>query len=102
MKRKISVIIKEPDKNPRHVYISNTLENLQKTVGGYIETVTLCSDLVVICNEEGKIKKLPYCCTIAHQDFVGPVIICGISGESFSDIPCEYKTMKKIFSQLWD
>lgn len=39
MKQKISVIIKEPDKKPRHVYISNTLENLQKTVGGYIETV---------------------------------------------------------------
>lgn len=55
---KISVIIKEPDKKPRHVYISNTLENLQKTVGGYIEVITLCSDLVVICNEEGKIKKI--------------------------------------------
>ena len=35
MKKKIKVIIKEPGKKPRCVYISNTLENLQKTVGGY-------------------------------------------------------------------
>lgn len=34
MSRKISVLIKEPGKSPRHVWISNTLENLQKTVGG--------------------------------------------------------------------
>ena len=53
---KIGVIIKEPGRVPRHVNISNTLENLQKTVGGYIETVTLCSDIVVICDEEGASK----------------------------------------------
>ena len=38
---KISVLIKEPGKQPRHVNIENSLKNLQKTVGGYIETVTL-------------------------------------------------------------
>ena len=48
MNHKISVLIKEPGRVPRHVAISNTLENLQRTVGGYIETVTLCSDLVLI------------------------------------------------------
>jgi hypothetical protein len=51
MKEKTGVLIKEPGRNPRHVNISDTLENLQKTVGGYIETVTICSDLVVICDE---------------------------------------------------
>ena len=56
---KISVLIKEPGKTPRHVHIGNTLSNLQNTVGGYIETVTLRSDLVVICNEEGRLKRLP-------------------------------------------
>ena len=38
---KISVIIKEPGRRPRHVWIENSLKNLQKTVNGYIETVTL-------------------------------------------------------------
>lgn len=50
---KIKVIIKQPGRAPYVTNISNTLENLQKTVDGYIETVTLCSDLVIICNEEG-------------------------------------------------
>lgn len=49
---KISVLIKDPGKNPRHVYIENSLKNLQATVGGYIETVTLATDAVIICNEE--------------------------------------------------
>ena len=33
---KISVLIKEPGRPPRHVYISNTLENLQSYVGGIL------------------------------------------------------------------
>jgi len=31
---KISVLIKDPGKKPRHVYIENSLKNLQNTVGG--------------------------------------------------------------------
>ena len=59
---KISVLIKGPGKNPRHVWISNTLENLQKTVGGYIESVTLATDMCIICNEERypDLKKVKY------------------------------------------
>lgn len=48
---------------PRHypipTDIDNTLEALQEFVGGYIETVTITEKLVLICNEEGKIKNLP-------------------------------------------
>ncbi|MBE6685756.1 MAG: DUF3846 domain-containing protein [Ruminococcaceae bacterium] len=94
MSEKISVVIIEPGKSPRHVLISNTLENLQKTVGGYIETVTLASDLVIICDEEGRIKNKPYCCDICGISFVGTVIICGIEGEEFADLPVEYKYIK--------
>lgn len=55
MKKKIKVIVKDPEKPARVVWISNTLENLQKTVGGYIETVTISTDAVIICNEEGNL-----------------------------------------------
>lgn len=61
MSKKIHVLIKEPGKKPRSVNISHTLENLQKTVGGYIEAVTLTNDFVIICNEEGRLKRLPWC-----------------------------------------
>ena len=92
---KISVLIKEPGKNPRHVNIENSLKNLQKTVGGYIEAVTLAEDCAVICNEEGRLMGLPYCCEICGVSFVGTVVIVGVSGEEFCDLPGEWKTWKK-------
>lgn len=96
MSKKISVLIKEPGKKPRHVNISNTLENLQKTVGGYIETFTLASDLVVICDEEGRIKDRPCNCNILGMDFVGTIILAGVQDDEFCDIPWDYQTAKKL------
>lgn len=56
---KIKAIIKRPDETHGHMtWISNTLENLQRTVGGFIEVVPLTVNSVMILNEEGKIKNL--------------------------------------------
>lgn len=84
---KIKVIIKRPGEKPYTTWISDRLENLQKTVEGYIETVTVCSDLVIICNEEGRIRNLPYNCTIQGADFFGTIFIAGINGEEFGNVP---------------
>ena len=99
---KISVIIKEPGRVPRHVNISNTLDNLQKTVGGYIECVTLAEDMAVICDEEGRIKGKPYCCNICGVDFVGPVVIVGVNGDEFCDLPVSYADIKRMMPKLWE
>lgn len=100
--RKIKVIIKEPGGNPRSVNISRRLENLQKTVGGYIETVTLASDLVVICNEEGRLKGLAPNCNICGVDFVGTIILAGVNGDEFGDIPITYQEAKTMFRNLFE
>lgn len=100
--KKIGVLIKEPGKQPRHVNISDTLENLQRTVGGYIETVTVSADLVVICDDEGRLKGKPHCCTICGVDFVGTVILCGIDGDEFADLPVGWKDLKAVLPQLWE
>jgi len=102
MAKKISVLIKDPGMKPRHVWISNTLENFQRTVGGYIETVTPGSDWCIICNEEGLIHGLPYNCEICGVNFVGTIIICGVKGDEFADLPVNYATIKKHFPQLWE
>ena len=94
---KIKVIIKRPGSVPRSTYISNSLENLQKTVDGYIETVALSSDCVVICNEEGMLRRLPYNCNICGVDFVGTIVFAGINGDEFSDIPLSFKNFKELF-----
>lgn len=99
---KISVLIKEPGKSPRHVWISNTLENLQKTVGGYIESVTLATDMCIICNEEGRLMNLPHNCNVCGIDFVGTIILCGIAGEELADLPGDWKSWKTCFRSLWE
>lgn len=37
-----------------------SLEELQEFVGGYIETITLLDDLIMVVNEEGKLLGLPF------------------------------------------
>ena len=99
---KKSVIIKEPGKVPRHVHISTSLENLQKIVGGYIETVTMAKDFTIICNEDGRICGLPYNCNIAGADFFGTIIMIGIDGDDFCHCPITFSSAKKLFPDLWN
>lgn len=89
--KKINVIVKEPGKDLRRAWISDSLENLQSIVGGYIETVTFdvhdVGSIVMIVNENGKLGdfKANFRC---GNDFVfGTAIFCGTDGEEFTDIP---------------
>lgn len=57
---KISVLLIQPEQKPRLVEIPDTLEAMQKIVGGYIEEYMPFDDEVaIICNEEGKMNGLP-------------------------------------------
>ena len=64
----------------------NKLDAFQEFVGGYIETFTLRNDLVVICNEEGRLLDMEPNVVINGVGFVGPVIIAGVKGDEFSSI----------------
>lgn len=81
------VIRKRPGEAPEIVEIENTLEALQKEVGGYIETLTLTQDAVIICNEEGRLHGLPYNCTLCGAAFVGTILLAGVDGDEFTDVP---------------
>ena len=86
---KIKVIIKRPDEEKGHVTaISNTLKNLQKTVGGYIEVVQLDmhDGTVLICNEDGKLIGLPSNCRCMGYLLVGTIIIAGFGAGDFTDV----------------
>lgn len=83
-------ILRLPTYGPCEVkQIENTLEALQQEVGGYIETLTLTSDLVLIMDEEGRLKgsspNIP--ARIFTDGLVGTVIAAGISGEEFASVP---------------
>lgn len=102
MADKIRAISKRPGCPPRSVWVSNTLENLQRNVGGIIETYTFATDMCVICNEEGRLLGLPHNCTICGVDFVGDILLVGVKGEEFADLPISYQKAKEVFRSLWD
>jgi len=83
----ITAVIKRPGEEPViDRMFPNELEEFQREVGGYIETVTVCSDLVLICNEEGRIDGLQENVNICGIDFVGTVIAVGVKRDEFASI----------------
>lgn len=104
MAYKIKAIVKRPDEKYGHMTnISNSLQNLQRTVEGYIETLTITDELVIICNEEGLIKELPFNVRMSGVDLVGTIIVCGVDGDEFGDIPISFQEWKKLvdLNEAW-
>lgn len=105
---KISVLIKDPGKKPRHVWIQDSLENLQRTVEGKIEAVTLMREtderagIVLIVNEEGIPLGLDYNADIYGIKVYGTIIICGGKSGEFVSLPLDWDDMKKLFPMLWE
>ena len=82
----MKAIKKEPGEKPRIVSIPNTLEALQEAVGGRIETVRLFEDACLVCDEEWRLKGKPHN-NILGVEFGGTVLLVGVSGEEFCDVP---------------
>lgn len=77
---------KQPGEGWKVIEIQNELEPLQRAVGGHLESVSLWADACILCNEEGRIKGMPYNTTICGVSFVEPILIVGTAGEDFSDL----------------
>ena len=101
MSRKLSVIIKRPGERPYKTNISDSLKNLQNTVGGHVEIVRMREDMAFIVNEEGHLLNLPYNFTIYGVELYGTAIIIGVKGEEFDNIPITFDQAKKLFPQMW-
>ena len=83
----MKAIRKKPGCAPEIIDIDNTLEALQNEVGGDIEAVTIASDAVIICNEEGRLRGLPYNCRFVGMTFVGTFLVVGRDKDEFCDVP---------------
>lgn len=95
--KKIRCFLKRPESDWYSTCCSTSLSNLQRIVGGYIETVTFPElGVVVICNEEGRLLGLPYCCTIRCVDFCGPVAVFCPDGENLADVQYKLREWKEI------
>ena len=88
----IRVLVVEPGKDPEVRVIENSLEGVQQIVQGYIECVTLHDkdgeNLVLICNEEGKIRNLQMNAIIPEIDdmIFGTLLIAGTDRDEFASL----------------
>ena len=80
------VVIKEPAEKPYLEEIENKLSELQRIVGGYIEIVQLAPKIVVICDDEGKLKGYAPNLEYGLDTLVGTVIFAGVEGEELKSL----------------
>lgn len=87
--------------HPRKIEVKevpNTLEALQKLVGGNIEQFRAFSDndIATLCNEEGYFLDLPD--NHHFPGIVGTVLIVGVRGEDFCSVsPSKAKRLMCLF-----
>lgn len=103
MQRNIRVLVVEPNKLPKEEIIPNRLQDKQKIVDGLIEYAYLEEDrdVVIICNEEGKINGSEPNRYIGHDVLFGTFIIVGDNdtGEDRSLTDEQIKKYKKRFNE---
>ena len=93
MADKIRVLEKRPGEKPRVREIDNNLDVMQEIVDGYIQVVYPFKDRVgLVCNEDGKLIGLAPNILLKSggraYDFVcGTLLLCGLGGEDFEDMP---------------
>ena len=74
------IVVLRPYANPERVERKElSLEEAQEIVGGYVEMVRLTRDKIMLVDEEGLLKRLPYnipATVVAGRHIVGTAIVC--------------------------
>jgi len=87
MQRNLRCLYVKENSLPEEVFIPNNLASKQEKVGGYIEYTYIpdCEDVVLICNEEGKINGMGPNRDIGYDMIFGPFLIVGETSEDGED-----------------
>lgn len=99
MSRKIHVAIKPVGKKGYFADISS--EELKKLIGGDIETIRLTSDLAFLCQMYDAFDNSDFNIEYCHYSFFGTVVICGMNGDSFADLPFDDEIIKMLFLRIF-
>lgn len=81
-------VYKRPGEPARIIDVENTLEALQEKVEGYIETLRF-GKLLMLVNEEGKIRGMKTNFWYNDDLIAGPVLIVDTQGEEFTGLSME-------------
>lgn len=103
MQRDLNLLLVKPNELPKKITIKNTLKEKQKLVDGLIEYVYLpnCNDVVLICNEEGKLLGLPPNRDIGYDIVCGDFLIVGDDPELGEDRSLTEEQITK-YSKMFD
>ena len=101
----IQVLKIVPGQAPEAVTMSNTLEAFQAAVGGYIETVGLDANVVLVCNEEGKNLGLPLNRPLTDNHGLPYDMICGtffLAGLGAEDFVSLTEDQLRQYKEMYD
>lgn len=93
---KITILVVEPERKPYTKIIDNTLESLQREVGGYIQAIYPFEDEVaIICDEESKINNKPLNRSLRDSSgeiydiIAGTFLVVGLTEDNFGSLSDE-------------
>lgn len=89
MYENISILKVEPGQPPEMVTMPNALDVFQAAVGGYIDTVELDANAVLVCNEDGKLTGLPANRQVGGDTIVGTFLVVGAEDGKFCSLSDE-------------
>ena len=87
MSRLLKAIVKEPGKEAEEFIVADDYKELKSIVGGHLESVTVEEGLVVLCDDEGRLKGKPINCWFDGINFRGTIVVLGSKGENFDNCP---------------
>lgn len=82
----MKIVVKRPAEKPEIQEIENDYRLMQALVGGYIECVSVIDNIVCVCNEEGKLMRLPPNFVLNGDMIVGDVFFCAAGDEDFESL----------------
>ncbi len=83
----LTVVYVEPNKFPYVAEIENTIEGMQRAVGGNIQCVNNDDKTLIVCNDEGKLEGLAPNRMLGLDDIlVGNFFVAGSAGEEMRSL----------------
>ena len=91
----------EPNEHPKEFFLENTLQAMQKAVGGLIEIVNIDYGIRLLLNAEGKLIGLDGNRRIGDDVIVGNFYVCGIS-ENGEMVSLTDEALEKYKERFWE
>ncbi len=83
----MKIVVKKVGYNPKVQEVNNELHVLQEIVGGYIQCVNFgIKNILIACNEEGKLNNLKPNFMFNGDIIVGNVFFCSAGEEDFESL----------------